>query len=383
MITKTTPFIAIALLASGCNNIAKSNNPGETPMKVTTDTVKRQDLTGYNFFDGKLVIPDSAQGVAFSPYDTPIVSVSTGMGKKVDRGQQIVKLEIPGAEAAASIAKSDVKSAQASLDMQRHDSSAPVIEARALVAEAQLAEKGAKDTVANGGEADVAWFTQNRIEAEAVLAQAQQDLKVTLQMPRSAVIAAAVNLAEAKADAAKGIVRAPISGTVVSFQAKPGMAAVSNQQLASIVNFDKVRVQAIVPAEFKDLVTKGTRVIVAMRGANSNPLDGIVREVGIAPPVEGQTSQGYLAVIQFTDLSQMVQPSVLVKRVGVKAGVAKNVIVVPVGALFAKGTKRMVSVKNGDGWTETEVETGISDGALTEIKSGLSEGAVVRVITAK
>ncbi|MEQ1934068.1 MAG: hypothetical protein ABL962_09335, partial [Fimbriimonadaceae bacterium] len=98
MITKTIPFIAIALLVSGCN-FAASINPPATPAKVTTDTVKRQDLTGYNFFDGKLVIPDSAQGIAFSPYDTPIVSVSTGLGKKVDRGQQIVKLEIPGADA--------------------------------------------------------------------------------------------------------------------------------------------------------------------------------------------------------------------------------------------------------------------------------------------
>ncbi|MEQ1934577.1 MAG: HlyD family efflux transporter periplasmic adaptor subunit, partial [Fimbriimonadaceae bacterium] len=198
-----------------------------------------------------------------------------------------------------------------------------------------------------------------------------------------AVIAASFNLAEAKADAAKGIVRSPISGTVVSLQAKPGMGAVSNQQLASIVNFEKVRVQAIVPAEFKDLVTKGTRVIVAMRGANSNPLDGIVLDVGIAPPVEGQTSPGYLAVIQFTDLSQMIQPSVLVKRIGVKAGTVKNAFVVPVGALFTKDGKRMVSVKNGEAWVETEVQTGISDGALTEIKSGLSEGAVVRVTTAK
>ncbi|MEQ1822721.1 MAG: HlyD family efflux transporter periplasmic adaptor subunit [Fimbriimonadaceae bacterium] len=382
MTKRTAPLIAIALLVSGCN-MAGSLNPAGAPVKVTSDAVKRQDLTGYNFFDGKLVIPDSAQGTAFSPYDTPIVSVSAGLGKKVDRGQQIVKLEIPGAEAAATMAKQDVKTAQANLDMQRSDNSASVIEAKGLLAEAQLAEKDAKDTFANGGDADVAWFTQNRIEAEVVLAQAQQDLKVALQMPRSAVIAASGNLAEARADAAKGIVRAPISGTVVSLQAKPGMAAVSNQQLVSIVNFDKVRVQAIVPAEFKDLVTKGTRVIVAMRGANSNPLDGIVLDVGIAPPVEGQTSPGYLAVIQFTDLSQMIQPSVLVKRVGVKAGTVKNAIVVPVGALFTRSGKRMVSVKNGEKWVQTQVETGISDGALTEIKSGLSEGAVVRVTTSK
>ncbi len=378
MNTKHIPLILMSLAIFGCDASVTSKTSAVN-VKVTTDVVKRQDLTGYNFFDGSLVIPDTAQGTAFSPYDAKVESVMTGAGKKVNRGEPIVKLEIPGADAATSSAKSNVENAQANLAIQRSESSAPVVEAKLLLIQAQAAEKSARDTVANGGEADVEWATQSRIGAESVLKQAQHELNVSLQSPRSAVASASVNLEEAKADAAKGIVRATISGTVISLDAKPGMSALSNQPLATIVNFNKVTVQAIVPPEHKDLVVKGTRVIVAMRGANSNPLDGVVLDVGIAPPTVGQNSPGYLAVIQFTNLAQMVQPSVLVKRIGVKAGTVKDAIVVPVGAIFWRSGKSFASVQNGASWTETEVVLGISDGALTEIKSGLSEGSIVKV----
>lgn len=380
MTPKLIPWLALVLVLSGCQPVPIDAESGaKTTQEFTTDVVKRQDLTGYSFFDGKMVIPASAQATAYSPYDTPVLSVSTGVGKHVDRGDAIVKLTIPGADAATSAAKANVNSAKENYSNQKGDNSAPVREAEKLLADARATEKAARDTIANGGDADLESATQARVAAEAGLTQAQRDLRQTLESDKMAVDQASTNLQDAKADAAKGIVRAPISGTIVTLDAKPGLDATAQQPLATIVNFGAVRVQGLVPAELKDFVTKNARVIIAMTGASSEPLDGIVLDVNVAPPSEGQTGAGYLALIQFLNPRSISQPSIAVKRIGVKTGTVENVLVVPANAVFMKDGKSFVNVKSGSGWVETNVEVGVTDGALVEIKSGLSEGATIRV----
>jgi len=379
MATKQISMIAVVLILSGCNSPLVAPESGVQPTGFTTDVVKRQDLTGYSFFDGKLVVPESAQATAYSPYDTPVLAVMTGAGKYVERGDPIVKLTIPGADAAAAAAKTKVNSAQADYSDQKSDRSATVRNAKQALSDAQAAEKVARDTVASGGQADVDAATQTRVDAEAALQSAQQDLRQSLQPTRDAVSNAAAALSAAQADAAQGIVRAPITGTIVSFDAQPGMMAKSKQPLATIINFEKARVQGLVPAELKDLVVKDSRLIIAMEGASSDPMEGSVVDITVVPPSEGQEGPGYLAVIQLLKPRSMVQPSTSVKRIGVKTGSAKGVLVVPTGAIFVKDGKKTVDVQSGGNWIETSIEAGISDGALTEIKSGLTEGATVRV----
>ncbi len=75
----------------------------------------------------------------------------------------------------------------------------------------------------------------------------------------------------------------------------------------------------------------------------------------------------------------MAQPSTSVRRVGIKTGEVKNVVVVPVSAVVTQDGKSTVKVQKGSDWVATSVETGLSDGNLIEIKSGLSEGDVVQV----
>ena len=375
------PLIASVLLLAGCAvppPVVESGAPSLTA-PATSDVVKRQDLVGYSFFDGKLEIPQSAQATAFSPYATPVISVSTGVGKHVERGESIVLLTIPGSDAATTTAKADVNAAQANLSALRGAGSDPVREAQAAYDVAQRAEKEARSTVANGGQADIEFTVQVRKDAAAALKLAKQEMQDSLQPSKDAVAQAAFNLKSAKEDAAKGIVRAPISGTVVSLEAKPGMDANAKQTLATIINFGAVRVQGMVPAELKDLVIKGSRVIVAMNGTSADPIDGQVSDVTVAPPTKGQAGAGYLAVITLLKPGSWSNTSISVKRIGIKTGTAKNALVVPVGAINTVEGKTMVSVKNGDSWTDTVVEVGLSDGALAEIKSGIKEGDTVKI----
>lgn len=383
MRTKRIQTIAIALAVSamiaGCNPpmTAETSNPAAP--SYTTDTVKRQDITGYSFVDGKLVIPTTAQASAFSPYDTPVESVSVITGKYVRRGQPIIKLTIPGVDEAKSMAKADAASAKSNLSTAKTSASAPVDQAKQELADAQAAEKRARDTVASGGSADVDAAVQARVQAEENLRQAQQQLNETVQPQKEALAQSNAELQSVREDARKGIVRAPISGTVVTLGAKPGTQATANTPLATIIDFEAARVQATIPADLKDDATYGAHVAIFMSGASSAPVDGIVDKVTVAPPVSGQASSGYVAEIRFANPRQMLQPSTSVNRIGVKTGSVENALVVPVGAVVQKNGQAVVMVKNGEQWVETPVATGLTDGVVMEIRSGLSEGQEVQV----
>lgn len=391
MLTYFRPFpslacAAFALALCGCSQTTGASGTAtsgataeQRPEKFATVDVKRQDLTGYRFFDGKLVIPDSARATAFSPYDTPVVSVLTSVGKYVANGEPIVKLTIPGADTATLESKSALNNAKTELKSAAEANSTAVRDARKALDDARAAEKAARDTIASGGQADIDSATTTRQAAEAALDKAKQDLRQATLPQQNAVAQAANSVDAAKGAASLGIVKAPISGTIVSMAAKPGMDAKSQQPLAEIVDYRKARVQGLVPAELKDVVVRRSRVMITFDGASSEPVEGEVLDLSVVAPTEGQKSPGYLANIEFRNPRSISQPGPSVKRVGVKTGSVRDALVVPTGAIHMQDGKAMVTVKNGDQWTETAVETGISDGALTEIKSGLKEGSTVRI----
>ncbi len=375
-------LIALALVVGGCNSpeaTTSSTSVAQTPAQPTTAAAKRQDLIGYRFFDGTMVIPPSAQATAYSPYDTPVVSVSTSSGKYVERGEPIVKLEIPGADQATNQAKTNSAVANSTLSEQKSIESGPVKAAKQALKDAKDAEKAAQDTVASGGSADVTAATQTRIEAENALRDAQQKMQENLAPAKQFAVASSAQLQAAKADAAQGIVRAPIAGTVVTLTAKPGMDAKSKQELATIIDYSEARIQATVPPDLKDLVTRDSKVIIAMSGPSSEPLEGRVLSVKVSPPTVGQKSSGYLAIVRFTKPRSITQPASGVRRVGIKTGEAKNALVIPASAVVVQEGKSTVKVQKGSDWESKTVETGLTDGNMIEIKSGLSEGDVVQV----
>lgn len=373
---RTVKLTFLALAIAGCAPAAMQKTS-----ETSVTAVKRQALTGYTFFDGKLVVPASASAVTYSPYSTQVVEVYTVAGKEVEKGQVIAKLEIPGADSAKAAAKAQTQSAGAAYSAEVADKSGPVRDAQKALDEARAAEKAARDVVAQGGDADIDTAVQARVDAERALAEAKRQLADETRAARDSVASAQSTLAAVKEAERKGLVLAPISGTVVSLEAKPGMSAQSNQALATVVNFNAVRVQGFLPAELKDKVKKGTDVLVAFNGVSSDPVDGEVLEVSVAPPKEGQASGVYLAVIAFKNPGALVQPGATVKRVGVKSGYVEDALVVPVTAVHGEGADTWVEVKEDSTWSKRKVTLGITDGALVQVVSGLKEGEQVKYET--
>jgi len=373
--------IAVAALLAGCTDYAQSADPTQAKVtEPTTAKVIRKDLVGYAFFDGKVVTPPGVTATVTSPYPITVGEVMTAIGKRVSKGQTIIRLSAPDVTANLSTAQANVAAAKSAYEAARSANDSQVREAKVILDQARAAERAARDDIQNGGTADLEAATQARIAAELALQDAEGQLAAAVLSEKQALDMANEYLKEAKQGAAVTNVRAPITGTVMSLEAKPGLQANAKDLLATITDLQALKIQGVVPPEHADLVKKGTRLIIALDGQNSDPIEGEVTEVTILPPSDGQTSEGYLAVVKFDNAKGVVTPSSTIKRLGVRTGKAENVIVVPIGAVETDGQGRpSVRIDRNGKWESVPVETGLTDGALIEIKSGLQEGDVVRV----
>lgn len=380
-----THLFSTALLAAcflvGC---APTTTDGKivqkTTLPSTTAEVARKDLVGYTFFDGKIFAPAGVQSDVMAPYELPIEKVYVSVGQRVGKGAPLVKLTMPGTKESLAMAESNRDSARAAYNAALSGQGDRVASAQAALKDARSAEAAAKQDVMNGGTSDVESATQIRVDAERELAAAQAERSNNTWAERQALAIADEYLSDARSGANQGILRAPISGVVTKIEAKVGMKSAARQLLVTIVDTSKVQVQAVVPPEHSDEAKAGSKVLIALEGANSDPFEGTIRDVTVLPPSEGQASAGYLAVISFDNTKGKVLPGMQVKRIGLRVGSVEDALVVPLGALAKNDAGQMVTyVKNGDQWVEKNVETGLSDGALVQIKSGVKEGDVVQV----
>lgn len=375
-------YVALAglLLLVGCD--AKTTNSTGTTVTTepTTTEVVRKDLVGYVFFDGKVIAPSGVSATVNSPYDIAVGEVLTTVGKQVNKGETIIRLSVPDLTAAVSQAEASVKAAESAYAAAKSANDTNVQEAKQRLAQAQADERAARLDIQNGGSADLQAATEARVAAELDLRQAQGDLNVAVLAEKQALDMAIEYRKDARAGVNVAAVRAPIKGTVITLEAKPGLRATSGQQLATITDLQALRIQGVVPPEHADLVKAGVKLIIALEGTNDEPLEGEVISVKVMPPSEGQTSEGYLASVRFDNRKGLVMPTTIIKRLGVRTGKVDQALVVPIGAISQDSDgKNIVHVQRGSEWVATPVEVGLSDGALNEIKEGLAEGDVVRV----
>jgi HlyD family secretion protein len=372
-------ILAIALAATAILGCEKVGLPVEKK-SATTAVVARQDVIGYAFFDGKVVTPPGAMATVVSPYDVAIGEVLVSQGRWVGRGATIIRMNLPNAQGAVDQAELNLQAAKSAYASAKAQYDAPVRQAERALDQARAAERKARTDVQSGLPADLQSATDAREMAEDAFQSAIATRNSQLSAERQAVAISQEMLEDARRGAAVANIRAPISGTIVSLEAKPGLVVKSRQQLASIVDLGAIEIQAVVPAELSKKVERGTQVLIALDGANSEPFEGTVTDVDVMPPSTGQESQGYLAVIDFNNEKGWVLPGSVVKRVGVKTGEAKDVLVVPTSAV-EKGSdgKSFVEVQSGTEWVRKPVETGLTDGVIIEVKSGLTEGEVVKL----
>lgn len=369
---------ASLLLLTGCDTKVASRQQTQ----YTSAEVVRQDLTGYLYLDGSVYVPPGAQADAYSPYDLPIKEVTTAVGKRVNRGQVIARLTIPGHETTVAQAEANAAAARAAYAAAREPYKAPVDEAERALSEARAAERQARADAQAGLPADVVGAQLAREAAEDAVREANAELNASLLSERQSLAIANEYLAEVRSGSGLISIRAPISGTVVSLEAKPGLMAKSRQSLATIVDHNKVRIQGVLPPEHKDEVKVGSILQVSLESADAEALEARVIDINVLPPKQGQQSTGYLVLARLLQRDESIRKGTVVKRLALRTDKVEDALVVPVGAVSRNDAGQpVVHVNKGQQWTQTAVTLGPSDGALVVVKSGVSEGQVVRVET--
>jgi RND family efflux transporter MFP subunit len=388
-------------------------------------SVGRRDIVASVPLSGEVMAPPLARADVAAPYRAPVARVYASVGDRVRRGDTLVELSFPSAQAAYEQARQAVKAAETAYANERRHDLAPVEAARKRLAEARAAERAARGTAVtpapatppeagttgtpanttaapssgtagapanpapagpNPGvtirepAADLQQATANRVAAEQALRQAQEEMQGALAPYAQELEAARTRLQEAQSGRKMALVRAPIRGTILALNAQPGQEIGGDPKtpVATIVDLTALQVQAPMTQEQASSVRPGLPVTLTFDAVPGQSFTGQVSRITTRPagPLRGQE---YVATIDFKNEHGLVKPDMKASA-SVRTGEARDVLAVPSDAVDQDAAGRpVVSVLRSGTWRQEVVERGLSDGRYTEIRSGLRPGETVRV----
>lgn len=374
-----------------------------TRSRPESATVTRRDLVAVVPVKGEVVAPPTERADLYSPFKAPVAKVYATVGANVKRGDVLVELNVPNAQQAYADAQQRVKEAETAYANAEREYDAPVAAARKQLDAARAAERAARQPVTTtpsvtidsdtgtttstttttpAPAADVAAASSARIAAEQALAQAEAAKTTALVTYRQQLEAARQYLQEAQSGRKLGMIRSPITGTVLALNAQPGATAGTDRKvpLATVVDLDELEVQGVIDPRQASAVKAGMPVTVTVVEVPNEQFEGKVHALTTRTGgglLKNKTE--YVAVIHLKNKAGEVKP-------GMKAGATvqleaqKNVLAVPNDAIHEDSSGRpTVKVLTGSNWVDRVVEIGLSDGHYTEVKSGLKEGEVVQV----
>jgi multidrug efflux pump subunit AcrA (membrane-fusion protein) len=337
---------------------------GGCASKPSSAVADRRDIVGLETFESELIVPATDQAAVMPTYRAPVEKVMATVGAVVKRGDVLIQLSFPNAEAAYEQAQAGVKAAEANLAEAKktYDEVVDMWQTRVLDMRA------AKNS---GAEVDPAELAS----AERELADAQRDRTRGIAPYSEAVVQAQQMLAQTKSGAKLASIRAPIYGTVLEMNARPGEVVGEDREerIAFIVDLDALQVHAIIPASRK--VDDGDMFVISFKDVPNEQFEGKVTKVVTVAGGDGARR----AIIDFENKKGLVKPG-MASTASMETGKVENVVAVPTDAVDKDDTgKPIVHILKGDEWVATVVEVGLSGGGYTEIKSGVAEGDTVQV----
>lgn len=343
----------------------------------------RRDIIAYIPLDGQVVAPPRAQAQVFSPYATTVKKVATTLNARVDKGDLLVELALPAVDAAVASAQQSVDRARQEFENADKTADQALLSTRQRLEAARVAERNLRAAVQSGDAASAVSLeqaSQERRAAEQALVQGEYDKNETLEPYRQSLQWALESLKEARSGRLQGLVRAPISGTVVALNARDGEAAGDRPEvpLVTIINLDRLQVQSPVAPEDVGHADVGTPVSLQFEKLPNQIFDGMILRLTTSADDKGRVTS-YVAVIGFNNRDSVVMPAQKA-RASIRRGAVKNVVAVPTEAVdMGEGNQAIVEVNRNGQWVKQPVKIGLSDGDYTEIREGIREGDAIRV----
>ncbi len=290
---------------------------------------------------GEVKPAPGAELLVAPPQEARIAELPKSVGDRVQRGELLVRFEVPSLQADAAARRSDLARAQAQLESAR----------QAADRLAGLYERG----IAAHREVEDA--RRDLVQAEASVAEA-----------RSAV-AAAGRLA------GREVVRAPFAGVVAARSHQPGdlVDPGAPEPILRVIDPSRLQVEAAVPAVDLGHITQGNPARV--RGA-SFP-DQQARVVARPAAVDAATGTALVRLAFATPPPFPAGLAVDVEIYGVEHSAA---VLVPAAALVQEGAESFVfTVDAGKKAHRRPVRVGVVAAGKAEILSGVAAGETVVV----
>jgi HlyD family secretion protein len=377
--TRGVAWAAVAaLLSVGCQQPAQQQGARVEP---TTATAERRDIVGYLRFDGEVVIPPAAQAEVMPRYRAPVEKIEVEVGQRVNRGQTLVTLAIPDAQAMIDQARLNLRSAEQALAQARAQYDTELRAARQELEQAREAERAsrrfAQDDVVG---TDLQAATEARQLAEARVRSAEAEVNRAVSPYQIQVDAAREALQEAQAGARIANIRSPIAGTVMAINVQPGeLLEDAARPVATVVDLDQAVVHIPLGGEAPEELTEGRDVKLVFVEIPNEEFEGRVDRITTLP-AEANAGLRRVAVVTFTNRDGLIKPGIGRAMVLIEVGEVKDVLTVPVEAVGRDGDGRAVVRVQRDGqWATTVVEAGLTDLTYIEIRSGLQPGEIVQV----
>ena len=358
--------------------------------------VVQRDIVGLVPLEGEVVIPPNAKADVFAPFQAPVEKVHVTVGAKVNRGDILVELSYASAEAAAEQARQNLKATETAYANAKNQLDDTVVAAQRQLDQARTAERQARQPASTtytpeGGSisaetpAAAESAGQSRIAAEQAVQQAKLNLEGGLMPYKAQLDQAREIYNQARQGARIANIKAPISGTVLALNVRPGEQIPEKQRepVVTIVDLGALQVHADMEPGQAGGVKPGTPVTLRFAEVPNKQFEGAVKQVTtrVDRKLGGLVNrQKYVASVDFKNDEGLVKPGMKVQQVALKTGEVRNATAVPIEALDRDKTgKPIVNALRGGQWQPVVVEAGITDGEYVQIKSGLKPGETIQV----
>jgi RND family efflux transporter MFP subunit len=320
---------------------------------------------------GTLVSPDQAK--VSSEVAGRVKEVLVEMGREVQPGEVLVKLDPRELEFALRQAESQLRQTEAQLGMDglRLNDPPPDEEISTIKtaaanrddarAQADRAAQLIKKGLVSKADYDTA-VTRVKVSEAAYQAAAETvaSLKATLEQRRAAYELAQKKLSDA-------IIKAPIGGLVSERLVQPGEFIRENTPVVTIVQMNPLKLRTAIQEKYDAVIRPG---LLARFKVESLPDQVFPGKLAYVSPSVDQATRTFPVELLVDNADRRLKPGFFTKGV-ILIQQDQNVLAVPEAAVFTLAGESSVYVVEKNLIRKQPVSLGVHDGKLVEISSGL------------
>ena len=181
---------------------------------------------------------------------------------------------------------------------------------------------------------------------------------------------ALLNKELAKISLNKSLIKSPLKGTVKTRFVKVGEFVRKGDQLAEILEVDRILIKVNIPEQEILQINVGQKVDIVLYILENKKFEGQVKKIGLEADASNRT---FPVEIEVDNLERELRPGMLA-RVTFTQRVDQDQVVVPRHTIMERDSGRIVYVVDNGKAFQREVSIGISQREKVQILKGLSTG---------